>query len=77
MTQINYMGAFFAVIGIVIFTWQGLNLIANPSEWLERHGRSTADKHVKATRFIGWMFLALVLLMLLQLGRSLLRLHPQ
>jgi len=72
----EYMGAFFAAIAIAVFTWQGLNLISNPKEWLERHDRSTADKHIKASRLIGWMFLALVFLMLLQLVRSLLRLRP-
>jgi hypothetical protein len=72
----EYMGAFFGAIAIAVFTWQGLNLIANPKEWLERHERPTTDKHLKASRFIGWMFLALVLLMLLQLVRSLLAPRP-
>jgi hypothetical protein len=59
-------------IGIIaVFTWLGLGLIANPKQWLERHDRSTADKHIRATRFIGWMFLAFVLLILWQLIRSL------
>jgi hypothetical protein len=60
-------GAIFCVIFIPVMTWQGLNLIVNPKQWLERHGRSTADTHIRACRLIGWMFLALVLLTVFQL----------
>ena len=70
MTPAHYIGIFFATIVIVIFTWQGLNLVMNPKEWLERLGRSTADRHIRASRLIGWMLLTFVLLMLLQLIRG-------
>ena len=52
------------------FTWQGLRLVSKPEEWLIRHGRATGEKHIRASRFIGWMFLVVVGLMLLQLIRS-------
>jgi hypothetical protein len=77
MTPAQYIGTFFAALAIVVFTWQGLNLVMNPREWLERHGRSTADKHIRASRLIGWMFLAFVALMLSQLIRGLLRVRLQ
>ena len=70
MTPAQYTGTFFAVLVIVLFTWQGLNLVINPKEWLERFGRSTADQHIRASRLIGWMLLAFVFLMLLQLVRG-------
>ena len=75
MTLEQYTGMFFTALVIVGLTWQGLNLIRNPKEWLERYGRSTADKHIRATRFIGWMSLGMVLIILLQIIRGLLRLR--
>ena len=71
MTPAQHTGVFFFVVLISVAAWQGLHLIVSPKEWLERHGRSTAVKHIRAARFIGWMFLAIVLLMMLQLTRSL------
>jgi hypothetical protein len=71
MTPTQYTGGLFFVIVIPVFAWQGVKLVVNPREWLERHGRSTAAQHVRASRFIGWMFLAGVLLSILQLIRSL------
>ena len=71
MTLTRSVGIIFVDIGMIaVFTWLGLSLIADPKKWLQRHGRSTADKHIRATRFIGWMFLVLVLLILGQLIRS-------
>ena len=70
-TPAQYTGAFFGAIAIVVLTWQGLNLVSRPEEWLIRHGRATGEKHIRATRFIGWMSLACVGLTLLQLIRSL------
>jgi hypothetical protein len=69
----QYIGAFVAIFVIIVFTWQGLNLVKDPTEWLVRHGRPTTDKHIRASRIIGWMFLAAVLLTLSQLIGSLLR----
>jgi len=71
VTQSQYIGAFFGVLAIAAFTWQGLNLIAHPKEWLERYGRSTAPKHIRASRFIGWIFLLFVVLVLWQVIRGL------
>ena len=72
MTLVRSIGIFLVDIGIIaVFTWLGLSLIADPKKWLERHGRSTADKHIRATRFIGWGFLAIVLLILWQFIRLL------
>jgi hypothetical protein len=48
----------YGLIFVAILTWQGLNLVTNPRQWLERHG-SAADKHIRASRFIGRMFLGL------------------
>ena len=73
MSPDQYIGAFVAMLVIIVFTWQGLNLVTNPKEWLLRHGRPTTDKHVRASQIIGWMFLAAVLLSLSQLIGSLLR----
>jgi hypothetical protein len=70
-TPAQYTGTFFAAIAIVVFIWQGLNLVSKPEEWLIRHGRSTGEKHIRASRFIGWGFLAVVGLILSQLIRSL------
>ena len=70
LTPAQYTGTFFAAIAIVVFTWQGLRLVSKPEEWLIRHGRATGEKHIRASRFIGWMFLVVVGLMLLQLIRS-------
>jgi len=33
---------------------------------LIRHGRATGEKHIRASRFIGWIFLAVVGAILLQ-----------
>lgn len=71
MTSSDYIGLFFGAIGIAFLAWQGLNLVSNPGEWLIKHGRSTAENHIRAGRFIGWMFLAMVAAILLQLIRSL------
>jgi hypothetical protein len=71
LTQEGYTGLFFAAIAIVLFTWQGLNLVSDPEKWLIRHRRSISEKHIRASRFIGWMFLAAVGLTLLQLIRTL------
>ena len=71
LTPEGYTGLFFAAIAIVLFTWQGLNLISDPEKWLIRHGRRVSEKHIRASRFIGWMFLAAVGLTLLQLIRTL------
>jgi len=62
----RYIG--FAIdIGIIaLLTWLGLGLIANPKQWLERYGRSTADNHIRAVRIIGSGFLAMVFLILWQ-----------
>jgi len=60
MTSSDYIGLFFGAIAIALFTWQGLNLVSKPEEWLIKHGRSTAEKHIRASRLIGWMFLAIV-----------------
>jgi hypothetical protein len=73
VTPPQYIGAFLGAVGIVLFTREGLNLLANPKEWLERYGRSTADNHIRATRFIGWMFLAFALMVILQFIGVLLR----
>ena len=70
LTPVQYTGTFFAAIAIVVFTWQGLRLVSKPEEWLIRHGRAAGEKHIRASRFIGWMFLVVVGLMLLQLIRS-------
>lgn len=67
----DYIGLFLGAIAIAFFTWQGLNLVSKPEEWLIKHGRSTAEKHIRATRFVGGMFLAGVAVILLQLVRSL------
>jgi hypothetical protein len=59
-------------IGIIGFVaWFGLGLIANPKEWLERHGRSTADNHIRAVRIIGGFAIASVFLMWWQFIRQL------
>ena len=71
LTPAHYIGTFFAVIAIPVFMCQGLNLVSKPEEWLIRHGRDTGEKHIRASRFIGWMFLAFVGVMLLQLIRGL------
>lgn len=72
MTLARSIGILAVDIGIIaVFTWLGLGLIANPKRWLERHGRSTADNHIRATRFIGGGFLAIVLLILWQFIRQL------
>ena len=72
MTLARSIGIFALDIGIIaVFTWLGLGLIANPKQWLERHGRSTGDNHIRATRFIGGGFLAIVLLILWQFIRLL------
>jgi hypothetical protein len=71
LTPAQYTGTFFAAIVIVVFTWQGLNLVSNPEEWLIRHGRATGEKHIRACRIIGWVFLAFVGVILWQLIRSL------
>jgi hypothetical protein len=65
-TPAQYIGTFFAAIVIVVFTWQGLHLVSKPEEWLIRHGRATGEKHIRASRFIGWIFLAVVGAILLQ-----------
>ncbi|SPE42732.1 hypothetical protein SBA7_1590002 [Candidatus Sulfotelmatobacter sp. SbA7] len=75
MTPGQYIGMLFAALVIVVFTWQGLSLVANPREWLKRHGQSTADQHIRASRLIGWMLLVFVFLMLLQLIRGVLHLR--
>jgi hypothetical protein len=75
MTPAQYAGTFFAALVIVLFTWQGLNLLMNPKEWLERYGRSTADNHIRASRLIGCVLLGFVFLMLLQLIRGVLHLR--
>jgi hypothetical protein len=67
MTPTQFTGILLFVIFIPVFTWQGLNLIVNPKQWLERYGRSTADKHIRACRLIGSIFLAVVLLSVVQL----------
>ena len=67
----EWTGLFFGAIVIVVFTWQGLNLVSDPEQWLIRHGRPTGEKHIRASRFIGWMFLVFVALTLLQLARRL------
>lgn len=59
-----------AAIAIVVSTWQGLRLVSKPEEWLIRHGRAAGEKHIRAIRFIGWMFLVVVGLMPLQLIRN-------
>lgn len=71
LTPAQYTGTVFAAMAIVLFTWQGLNLVSNPEKWLVRHGRPVSEKHIRASRFIGWMFLAAVGLILSQLIRSL------
>lgn len=71
LTPAQYTGIFFAAIVIVVFTWQGLNLVTNPEKWLIQHGRDTGEKHIRACRFIGWVFLAFVGVMLAQMIRSL------
>ena len=71
LTLEQYTGLFFAAIVIVVFTWQGLNLVSDPEKWLVRHGRPIGEKHIRASRFIGWAFLAVVGLTLFQLIRSL------
>ena len=71
LTLAQYTGTFFAAVVIVVFTWQGLNLVSKPEEWLIRHGRATGEKHIRASRLIGWGFLAVVGLILSQLIRSL------
>ena len=70
-TAEGHTGLFFAAIAIVLFTWQGLSLVSDPEKWLIRHGRPVSEKHVRASRLIGWMFLAAVGLTLLQLIRML------
>jgi hypothetical protein len=75
LTTAQYIGIFFAAFVIVVFTWQGLNLVMNPKEWLERYARSTADQHLRTSRFIGWMLLAFVFLMILQMIRGVLHLR--
>jgi hypothetical protein len=70
LTPAQYTGTFFAAVVIVVFTWQGLNLVSKPEEWLIRHGRATGEKHIRASRLIGWGFLAVVGLILSQLIRS-------
>ena len=52
---------------ILFFTWKGVSLVSKPEEWLIRYGRDTGERHIRATRFIGWMFLAFVGLVILQL----------
>ena len=71
LTPEHYTGLFFAALVIVVFTWQGLNLVSDPEKWLIRHGRPIGEKHIRAGRLIGWMFLAVVGLTLLQLIRML------
>lgn len=71
LTPPQYTGTVFAAIVIVVFTWQGLSLVSKPEEWLIRHGRATGEKHIRASRVIGWGFLAAVGLILSQLIRSL------
>jgi len=71
LTSSDYIALFIGAIAIVVFAWQGLNLVSKPEEWLIRHGRSTEEKHIRASRIIGWMFLAGVAVILLQLIRSL------
>ena len=71
LTTAQYAGVFVAAIVIVVFTRQGLKLVSNPEEWLIRHGRATGEKNIRASRFIGWVFLAFVALILSQLIRSL------
>jgi|HubBroStandDraft_6_1064221.scaffolds.fasta_scaffold422926_1 hypothetical protein len=69
----EWTGLFFGAIVIVVFTWQGLNLVSDPKRWLIRHGRPTGEKHIRASRLIGCMFLAFVTLILLQLVRRFLK----
>jgi hypothetical protein len=70
--SVPLIGMFVVDIGIIAFlTWQGLGLIENPKRWLERHGRSTADNHIRATRLIGLAALLVVLLILRHLVRQL------
>lgn len=72
MTLARSIGILAVDIGIIaVFTWLGLGLIANPKQWLERHGRSTADNHIRTTRFIGGVFLVGVFLILWQFIRQL------
>lgn len=71
LTSSDYIGLFIGTIAIAVFTWQGLNLVSKPEEWLIRHGRSTEEKHIRASRLIGGIFLAGVAVLLLQLILSL------
>jgi uncharacterized membrane protein len=52
------------------FAWQGVNVITNPKEWLERYGRSTADRHIRAVRIIGVFFLGVAFVGLFQMIRQ-------
>jgi hypothetical protein len=47
-TPAQYTAAFFGAIAIVVLTWQGLNLVSRPEEWLIRHGRAIGEHHTLA-----------------------------
>jgi len=52
-----------AALGIAIlgfFAVMGLRLMATPKSFLAKFGRPATQKHVRATRFIGFSFLLFV-----------------
>jgi hypothetical protein len=50
----------------VTFFLIGASLIRNPKPFLAKLGRPATDRHTRATRFIGAMFLIFVLLTVIQ-----------
>jgi len=67
VTHTPDVGRLLGLIVLVLFAWEGLSLVRNPKEWLERYDRSTADQHIRATRLIGGFFLAIAFVGLLQM----------
>jgi hypothetical protein len=60
----------FVIVGELFFGGIGLRLLLQPEQFLVDFGRPATQKHVRAMRLIGIMFLLMVALSLTQWVRS-------
>src|SRR5579871_5245981 len=56
----------FGIVMLVMFLTIGSVLILNPRSQLAKFGRPATDKHIRATRMIGMVFVVVVLLTLVR-----------